>query len=170
MRREAGDQAVAALGIDLGDRQQRDTRLDQGERDRGTRAAGAGYEGAPAAEFAPGLAQGGNHGDAIGHVAPPAVAGDAVQEIGRAEEAGALGRLVAMPQRRELVRNGDDDAVEVDDALGRGHEGVEIRGRHMDGDAHGVDPACCELGREPGRRLGLADGIADDNVKPGFRR
>ena len=44
----------------------------------------------------------------------------------------------------------------------------KVRGRHMDGDAHGVDPACCELGREPGRRLGLADGIADDNVKPRF--
>ena len=167
-RRKARDQAVAALGVDLGDRQHRDPRLDQGERDRGAGAAGADQQSAPAVGLASGLAQGGDHGDAVGHVAAPASAGDAVEEVDGAEEAGALGRLVAMAQRCEFVRNGDDDAVEVDDALCRRHEGVEIRSRHMNGHADRIDLACREFGGEPGGRFGLADGIADDDVKPGF--
>ena len=110
----------------------------------------------------------GDGGDAVGHVAAPASAGDAVHEVGGAEEAGALRYLVAMVQRREFVRNGDDDAVEIDDALGRRHEGVEIPNRHMNRHADRIDLARREFGGEPGGRFGLADGIADDDVNPGF--
>ena len=41
-------------------------------------------------------------------------------------------------------------------------------GRDVNGNADRIDLAGGELRGEPGRRLGLADGIADDDVEPGF--
>ena len=69
--------------------------------------------------------------------------------IGGAEEAGAVGRLVAMAQRRELVRDCDDDAVDVVRTFGAAHEVVEIRRRHMDRNANRVDAAGGEFRGEP---------------------
>ena len=167
-RGESPDQAVAPRRVDLGDRERRHARFEERERHRGAGAAGADEQRAPRREPASGLLQRGGHGDAVGHVAAPASAGDAIEHVDAAEHAGALRDLVAMAQRCELVRDGDDDAVEVADALCRSHEGVEVVGRDVNGNADGIDLAGGELGGEPGRRLGLADGIADDDVEPGF--
>ena len=75
---------------------------------------------------------------------------------------------VAVAQRGEFMRDRDDDAIDVLDRLCGPHEGVEIARRHMHRNAHRIDAARGEFRREPGRRFGLGDRIADDEVQPGL--
>ncbi len=157
---------IAAVGIDIGDHETRRPGLDQGEGHRRARPAGADNEGALSARLAAGALKRRDHGGAVRHVARPTAVPVGTQEIDSAENARALGRLVAMGERRKLVRHRDDDAVDVAHLFRRRHDGVEVRGRDMQGHADRVDLARLKFARQAGRRLRLRDRIADDQVKP----
>ena len=105
---------------------------------------------------------------------PSVVAGCAVRmrvcELGLLDATTDVVNNLALGVARGKVlrRHGDDDAVEVANALRRSHERIEVIGRDVDGDADGIGLAGGKFRRESGGRFGLADGIADDDVKPGF--
>ncbi len=70
-----------------------------------------------------------------------------------------------MTQRRKLMRDGDDDAVDVLPAFRRGHEGIEIRRRDVHRNADRVRAPGDELAGEAGRRPSLADRVAENEMK-----
>ena len=70
-----------------------------------------------------------------------------------------------MTERREFVRDRDDEAVDVLHAFGGGHELIEVGRRDMDRNADRVDASSREFARETLRRPGLGDRIAEDEMK-----
>jgi hypothetical protein len=171
---KAMHQVGATPGINVHDEKPCHFCLDQRQRDRGPGAAGSDHERAPAAGVAAGGPQGRNRGGAIRHVAAPSAAApadpavDPMQQIGGAEQAGALGRLVAMAKRREFVGNREDEAVNVLHGLGGMHEAIEIVCRYMERNADRVDLAGGEFASEALRRASLADRVAEDEMKACF--
>ena len=163
---ETSRQGIAPKRVKVGNSQRRHSSLDQRQRDGGARAAGADHERAGAAWLAARPPQRRDHGGPVGHVAAPAAAVDAVQQIDGAETTSAVGGLVAMRQGRELMRDRDHEAVDVLHRLGSAHERVEIARRDMNRNAHRIDLAGGEFTGEPRRRPGLGDRIADDEMKP----
>ena len=117
------------------------------ERDGRTGAAGADQQRALSFRVAAMGARRADEAEAVDDVAVPTAMRTSPHHVDSPEKTGALARASAMLVASELVRDGDNDAVEVLDARGGAQEGREVLGRDLNRNQDRVLAALLERAR-----------------------
>ena len=143
-----------------------DPSLEQGDCDRAACAASSDEKYPRSLRFSSMVLLRLHEGESVEHVAVPGPVKIAADDAHDPEHLGALRTGGAVGEGGELVRHGDEDAVDVPRGRETRHDGVEVIGRHLHRNTDAVVAALFERASETHRRLNVLDGVTDDREQP----
>jgi hypothetical protein len=140
--------------------------LKQGDRDRAACAAGPDEQYPRSLRLSSMVLLRLHEGESVEHVAVPGPVRIAADDAHDPEHLGALRTGGAVGEGGELVRHGDEDAVDVPRSREPSDDGVEVIGRYLHRNADAVVAALIERASKTHRRLNVLNGVADDREQP----
>lgn len=102
----------------------------------------------------------------VAHVSLPCTGSRAAHDVDGLQKQGPFGRLFAVPERGELVRNGEDEAVQITDRLQRAHDLIEVPRSHVQRDEDRIARSRSQRSGNLSRRLNLTYGVAENGEDP----